>query len=166
MLHGEGSKLALSKLALSKLAPFTVQVLNIDFLDKDPSRKKSIRPRLLSPLNAIAMLSCAISVGLMAWAIVLEDGVGLTGILVMSITTPLLCIGLKWSPGNMVVKVKELDKKRHPRPTSSFKPPLVASPSYDATISGSSDNSITIPSYQHTCSARTLVAASAVSLVE
>ncbi|EAT85485.1 hypothetical protein SNOG_06834 [Parastagonospora nodorum SN15] len=38
------------------------------------------------------------SLGLAAWALVLGDAVALTGILVMSFTTPLLCIGMRWKP--------------------------------------------------------------------
>jgi hypothetical protein len=51
---------------------------------------------MLSPLNVIAMLSCAMSIGISAWAIALGDGAGLTGVLIMSFTTPILCVGLNW----------------------------------------------------------------------
>jgi hypothetical protein len=89
ILHGDGAW----------LKPFTTRVLNIRWR-KDPKdlTGSPIRPRFLAPLNVIAMVSCAMSLGIAAWAIVLGDAAGLTGIGIMSLTTPLLCIGLKWTP--------------------------------------------------------------------
>jgi hypothetical protein len=85
VLHGDGTW----------LGPYTTRVLEIKIICDGPP----IRPRLLSPLNLIAMISFTVSVGIAAWAIIIGDGVGLTGVLIMSMTTPLLCIGLKssWS---------------------------------------------------------------------
>jgi hypothetical protein len=91
MLHTDGSD----------LPPFTTRVLTIrwDPENKDGSLKRnSLRPRLFSPMNIIAVLSCAMSLGLAGWALVLGDAVALTGILVMSFTTPLLCVGMRWTP--------------------------------------------------------------------
>jgi hypothetical protein len=85
VLHGDGTW----------LEPFTTRILEI----KADGYAPPVRPRVLSPLNLIAMISCTMSIGIAAWAIVIGDGVGLTGVLIMSMTTPLLCIGLKssWS---------------------------------------------------------------------
>jgi hypothetical protein len=89
ILHGDGAW----------LKPFTTRVIDIRW-KKDPRDLTGlpIRPRLLSPLNVIAIVSCAMSFGIAAWAIVLGDAAGLTGVAIMSLTTPLLCIGLKWTP--------------------------------------------------------------------
>jgi hypothetical protein len=95
MLHTDGSD----------LPSWTTRVLKIQWKPeiKDEIRdgilkRKPIRPRLLSPMNVIAIFSCVLSLGLAAWAFVLGDAVALTGILVMSFTTPLLCVGMRWSP--------------------------------------------------------------------
>lgn len=81
------------------LAAFTTRILRLSRDDANP-KHLFIWPRLLSPLNVVAVLSCAMSLGIAAWAIVLGDGPGLAGVLIMSFTTPLLCIGLKWDPSN------------------------------------------------------------------
>lgn len=73
--------------------PFTVHELSIVSTGPDP-----IRPRSLSPLALISLSSSLLSFGLAAWAAAIGDGVALVGILVMSCTTPLLCVGLKWQP--------------------------------------------------------------------
>lgn len=86
-LHGDGEW----------LTTYTTRVIR---LSRDDSKQGAplVRPRLLSPLNVVAIFSCAMSLGIAAWAIVLGDGPGLAGVLIMSFTTPLLCIGLKWNP--------------------------------------------------------------------
>ncbi|RYN41856.1 hypothetical protein AA0113_g4506 [Alternaria arborescens] len=107
MLHTDGSD----------LSPFTTRLLKIqwDSAIKDKSLKKRypIRPRLFSPMNMIAVLSCAMTFGLAGWALALGDAVALTGILVMSFTTPLLCLGMCWTP-RMVPRY---------RPTRGLVPP-------------------------------------------
>ncbi|KAF2624039.1 ArgJ-domain-containing protein [Macroventuria anomochaeta] len=91
MIHSDGSE----------LPSFTTRIIDIGFDDniskKGLKRPPPIRPRLFSPMNLIAIFSCAISFGLAAWAVVLGDAVALTGILVMSFTTPLLCVGMRWT---------------------------------------------------------------------
>lgn len=52
-------------------------------------------------MNMIVIFSCALNFGLAAWALVLGDAVALTGILVMSFTTPLVCLGMRWRLGLM-----------------------------------------------------------------
>jgi hypothetical protein len=84
VLHGDGTS----------LPAFTTRVLDIRLWPSEA--KRPIRGRMLSPLNVIAMLSCAMSIGISAWAIALGDGAGLTGVLIMSFTTPILCVGLNW----------------------------------------------------------------------
>ena len=89
----------------SELPTFTTRVLKINWDPKneDGSLKQSpLRPRLFSPMNLIAIFSCALSFGLAAWAFVLGDAVALTGILIMSFTTPLLCVGMRWRPQSHV----------------------------------------------------------------
>ncbi|OAL04242.1 hypothetical protein IQ06DRAFT_95808 [Phaeosphaeriaceae sp. SRC1lsM3a] len=86
-LHGDGDK----------LAAYTTRVLHIE-RDHAHEKRPITRPRLFSPINIIAIFSCAISLGIAAWAVVLGDGPGLAGVLIMSFTTPLLCIGLRWTP--------------------------------------------------------------------
>jgi len=85
----------------SELPPFTTRVVKIRWNPKnidETLRGTPIRPKLFSPMNMIAIFSCALSLGLAAWAVVLGDAVALTGILVMSFTTPLLCVGMRWRP--------------------------------------------------------------------
>ncbi|KAF2827040.1 hypothetical protein CC86DRAFT_292075 [Ophiobolus disseminans] len=94
MLHGTESS----------LPKYTVRVLEVKATTRE-SCHCPIRPRILSPFNILAVLSCALSVGLMSWAIVLEDLAAFVGILTMSMTTPLLCMGLKWSPSFLGLKV-------------------------------------------------------------
>jgi hypothetical protein len=86
-LHGDGEW----------LAAYTTRVIRLS-RDDSNQRPLLVWPRLLSPLNIVAIFSCAMSLGIAAWAIVLGDGPGLAGVLIMSFTTPLLCIGLKWNP--------------------------------------------------------------------
>lgn len=86
-LHGDGDK----------LTAYTTRVLHIE-RDHFHEKRPITRPRLFSPINIIAIFSCAISLGIAAWAVVLGDGPGLAGVLIMSFTTPLLCIGLRWTP--------------------------------------------------------------------
>jgi hypothetical protein len=62
-------------------------------------------------MNLIAILSCAMSLGLAAWALVLGDAVALTGILVMSFTTPLLCVGMCWRPNSSWSSRRVMDSK-------------------------------------------------------
>jgi len=94
----------------SELPAFTTRVLEIswDPGNEDGSLKSPLRPRLFSPMNLIAMFSCAMSLGLAAWAFVLGDAVALTGILVMSFTTPLLCVGMRWRPESRVHTPREM----------------------------------------------------------
>lgn len=87
MLHTDGSD----------LDSFTTRVLNIDW-ESDGRNTNTIRPKLFSQINLIAIFSCVLSFGLAAWACVLGDAPALTGILVMSFTTPLLYVGMRWSP--------------------------------------------------------------------
>ena len=92
-----------------ELPPFTTRVVKIrwDPENEDRSlRRRSLRPRLFAPMNTIAIFSCALSFGLAAWALVLGDAVALTGILVMSFTTPLLCIGMRWTPWFSTVRLR------------------------------------------------------------
>jgi len=92
MIHTDGSE----------LPPCTTRVIKIRWTSKNTDgsfRKAPLRPRLFSPINIIAIFSCGLSFGLAAWAIMLGDAVALTGILVMSFTTPLLCVGMRWRPG-------------------------------------------------------------------
>ncbi|PPJ59752.1 hypothetical protein CBER1_09507 [Cercospora berteroae] len=56
-----------------------------------------IRPLWTSPTNIVAVLSCAISIGLLIWAALLRDGVAIIGITVMSGTAPVLCAGARYS---------------------------------------------------------------------
>ncbi|KAH4002087.1 hypothetical protein HBI26_031140 [Parastagonospora nodorum] len=86
MLHTDGSE----------LPAFSTRVLKIGRTQTCDYQRAPIRPRLISLLNLIAILSCAMSLGLAAWALVLGDAVAFTGILVMSFTTPLLCMGMRW----------------------------------------------------------------------
>lgn len=79
---------------ISHLPMYTTQVLQIEPI----GHEWPFQLRLLSPLNMISMFSCAISLGLLIWALVLGDAVALTGILLMSFSTPLLCYGLRWNP--------------------------------------------------------------------
>jgi hypothetical protein len=112
MLHTDGSD----------LPPFTTRVLEIrwDPKNKDGSLKRNpLRPRLFSPMNIIAVLSCAMSLGLAAWALVLGDAVALTGILVMSFTTPLLCAGMRWRP--RLIKAPRMESDPVPRGTVVMK---------------------------------------------
>jgi len=115
MVHTDGSE----------LPPFTSRVLKIRWKETKPflhrrylpfqrnhldmeepdaygrKKKNLFLPRLFSPMNMIAIVSCAMSLGLAGWALVLGDAVALTGILVMSFTTPLLCVGMRWRPRSM-----------------------------------------------------------------
>lgn len=91
MLHTDGSE----------LPAYSTRVLKIDWeYEKEDGcvKRRPIRPRLISPMSLIAILSCALSLELAAWALVLGDAVALTGILAMSFTTPLLCLGMRWTP--------------------------------------------------------------------
>ena len=91
MLHSDGSG----------LSPFTTRVLKIEGNSVNETgnlKRFPLRPRLLSPINIVTILSCTMTIGLAGWALVLGDAVALTGILVMSFTTPLLCVGMRWRP--------------------------------------------------------------------
>jgi len=95
-----------------ELPPFTTRVVKIrwDPENEDRSlRRRPLRPRLFAPMNTIAIFSCALSFGLAAWALVLGDAVALTGILVMSFTTPLLCVGMRWTPWILPVMPKSAE---------------------------------------------------------
>jgi len=83
ILHGDGSW----------LPPNTTRILHIT----SDAEEHPIQPRKLAPLNFIAVISCLLSLANILWAIALGDGVALTGILIMSFTTPLLCVGQKWT---------------------------------------------------------------------
>jgi hypothetical protein len=89
-LHGDGAWLPF----------YTTRVLAIRRHEDRSRANHPVRGRILSPLNVIAMVSCAMSMGLTAWAIALGDGAGLSGVLIMSFTTPILCVGLKWTLRN------------------------------------------------------------------
>jgi len=127
MVHTDGSE----------LPPFTSRVLTIRWEKTKPSlrwrylpfhtnpferkdqdayeskRADPFEPRFFSPMSIIAIVSCAMSLGLAGWALVLGDAVALTGILVMSFTTPLLCVGMRWRPQSMGTFPRKTDQTRH-----------------------------------------------------
>lgn len=77
-------------------SPFSVWVLGVKARDHE---QPFLRQRLISPLNTIAILSSAASLGLMVLAIILGDAAALTGVLLLSLSTPILCLGLYWRQG-------------------------------------------------------------------
>jgi hypothetical protein len=87
LLHGSGDGTG------EHLRPHTVRQLKI----RSTSERPVVEARLLSPLNLVAVGSFMLTMGLVAWAVAIGDGVALIGILVMAFTTPVLCVGRKWS---------------------------------------------------------------------
>lgn len=87
LLHGSGDGTG------KHLKAFTVRQLKIRLTSERPV----VEARLLSPLNLVAVGSFLLTMGLVGWAVAIGDGVALIGILVMAFTTPVLCLGRKWS---------------------------------------------------------------------
>jgi hypothetical protein len=92
LLHGDGSR----------LAPYTTRELRISRTQSSTTgRFKSssggFKLKRFGPLNVIAVISSLMSLGLLIWAIQIQDGVATTGIIVMSLAAPFLCIGTRWS---------------------------------------------------------------------
>lgn len=109
ILHGSGER------------PFTIQEFSLEWDPDDKSEVHfSVQPSYLGALNAIAISSSLISLGLLIWSIIIKDGVALVGILIMSLATPVLCLGGKWSytelasttlakdapPGDVVIRAR------------------------------------------------------------
>jgi hypothetical protein len=84
MLHGPGA------------GQHVCRVVKIEGKRDQESGQPCFQLRRLSPLNAIAFASFFLSVGLVVWAAAIEDGVAVVGITLMSINSPLLCIGSYW----------------------------------------------------------------------
>ncbi|CAK1365829.1 unnamed protein product [Cercospora beticola] len=79
--------------------PYSVRELTIRELkssDGSAALSEHLRPRWASPTNIIAIISCAISIGLLIWAALLRDGVAVVGIIIMSSTAPVLCAGARY----------------------------------------------------------------------
>ncbi|KAF2100146.1 hypothetical protein NA57DRAFT_38661 [Rhizodiscina lignyota] len=82
LLHGTGQE----------LPDFSVREIRLK-LKRD---KAEFRLRWLAPLNALAVGSSVVTVGLLIWAALIKDGVAVVGIIIMAFTTAVLCLASNW----------------------------------------------------------------------
>ncbi len=83
LLHGTGQE----------LPDFSVRELHLRLRHKD---RAEFRLRWLAPLNALAVGSSAVTLGLLVWAALINDGVAVVGIIIMAFTTSVLCLASNW----------------------------------------------------------------------
>ena len=97
LLHGTGAR----------LPPFYVREFNLEAIQTDKRKYERralgleqivVEHRPLGTMSIIAIVSAFVSLGLMIWSIVIGDGVALVGIIVMSVSSTLLCMGYWWAP--------------------------------------------------------------------
>lgn len=113
LLHGTGAG----------LPPFSVREFSLE-ANKTDMRKYErralgleqiiIEHRPFGTMSIVAIASAFISLGLMIWSILIRDGIGLIGIILMSLSSTLMCMGYWWAP--------DLPKIRKPK-GSDNRPP-------------------------------------------
>lgn len=62
------------------------------------SKTTRIKTKELSPLNILTILSCFMSIGLLAWACKIGDGVAVLAVISLSVQSTLGCIARYWYP--------------------------------------------------------------------
>ena len=97
LLHGTGAR----------LPPFSVREFNLE-ANKTDERKYARRTlgldqivieyRQFGTMSILAIFSALISLGLMIWSILIRDGIGFIGIITMSFSSTLICMGYWWAP--------------------------------------------------------------------
>ena len=79
---------------IENLPSYAVQTIEIQ--ERPGYENLQITYLTYAPLNLLAMASCLLSIGLMVWSILVQDGVALTGLLLMSFASSALGYASYW----------------------------------------------------------------------